>query len=178
MRGGRFQPVAGGRGRGGDGLLPRRPVRSRRRINRILAPPLQVRIRVRRKTEKEEKEEGQRPHHHHTNQLLIISVIITVFLMVAPAVTNKYHIKYKISRIYQPYNLSSPHRWVFYRCKLNMAVKACKHSNLNVDVQLLLQTKLFNLVQIQRGGQTGPNLYCCYPAYLRIQNRFYHFLRH
>jgi len=56
-------------------------------------------------------------------------------------------------------------------------VQACKHSNLNVDVQLLLQTKLFNLVlQIQRGGQTGPNLYCCYPAYLRIQNRFYHFL--
>jgi hypothetical protein len=39
-----------------------------------------------------------------------------------------------------------------------MQTKHCgerKHSNLNVDVQLLLQRKLFNLVQIQRrGGET------------------------
>jgi hypothetical protein len=32
--------------------------------------------------------------------------------MAAHAVINKYHIKYKISRIYQPYNLSSPQHWV------------------------------------------------------------------
>jgi len=141
-----------------------------------------VRIRVRRKTEKEEKEEGQRPHHHHKNQLLIISVIITVFLMVAPAITNKYHIKYKISRIYQPYNLSSPHRWVFYRCKLNMAVKACKHSNLNVDVQLLLQTKLFKLGSNPVGKpdqlwlRNQKFVFATYASYLVFKHRFYHFL--
>ena len=84
--------------------------------------------------------------HNHNH------VIITVFLMDAQAV-NKYHINYKISRIYRPlYNLSN-RRWVL-DAKLKFMTKACKTSNLNVDVQpLLLETKLFNLKKIQLTAQ-------------------------
>jgi len=101
-----------------------------------------VRIWVRRKNG---GEEGQRPHHHRRQKKNTSHnhVIITVFLMVAQAVINKYHIKYKISRIYQPHNISSPpppSYWVLDANKTFIVVKACKHLNLNVDVQLLLQT--------------------------------------
>jgi predicted amino acid dehydrogenase len=81
-----------------------------------------VRIGVRRKTEKEEEEEEEKKEEEEEKDKdLIITtkkpashnhVIITVFPMTAHAVINKYHIKYKISRIYQSYNLSSPHDWV------------------------------------------------------------------
>jgi hypothetical protein len=62
-----------------------------------------------------EGEEGRRTKTSSSPQKKPAShnhVIITVFPMPAHAVINKYHIKYKISRIYQPYNLSSPHGWV------------------------------------------------------------------
>lgn len=116
--------------------------------------------------------------HNHNH------VIITVFLMDAQAV-NKYHINYKISRIYRPlYNLSN-RRWVL-DAKLKFMTKACKTSNLNVDVQpLLLETKLFNLKKSSslRSGQTLPIMVeesriHISIVYRHIQHRFYHLLHH
>ena len=103
MRGGGVQPVARGGGGGGDGLLPRRAVRPRRWLDRFLASSLQVRSGAEKNRGGEG--EGQGPHHHQKKTASHNHVIITVFLMDAQAVINKYHIKYKISRIYRPYNL-------------------------------------------------------------------------
>ena len=105
MRGGGVQPVARGRGGGGDGLLPGRAVRPRRWLDRFLASSLQVRSGAE-KNRGGGGGDGQRPHHHQKKTASHNHVIITVFLMDAQAVINKYHIKYKISRIYRPYNLS------------------------------------------------------------------------
>merc|ERR1712108_25554 len=58
---------------GGDGVLPRRAVRPRRRLDRILSPSLRVRLGAEKNGEGGGGGgEGKRPHHPHKKQPLII----------------------------------------------------------------------------------------------------------